>query len=278
MKRRVLVADCFPPDLLPEMERNGLLRMGQAEVVMVNEFDAAIDCDVCYPADPSQNLPDSSEIARYDGMLWSGTTFSTTEDVLEIQRQITLMQSAFAAGVPIFGICGGLQVAAVAAGGRVVENPKGLESGIARQIRLTSTGATHPMFQFRQSGFDAVCDHYDVVVELPGESTVLATNAMAEVQAAIFHVGESEFWGVQYHPDMDLSHLRALPSFRRKDWVKHGLVRDDADMDLFQDMASRLESNPNDKAAAWLLGVGQDILDPILRRAEVHAWLLEHIQ
>ena len=42
MKRRVLVADCFPPDLLPELERNGLLGMGQAEVVMVNEFDAVL--------------------------------------------------------------------------------------------------------------------------------------------------------------------------------------------------------------------------------------------
>ncbi len=276
--KRILVADCFQPELLPLMQKEGLPPIGETEVAMLNDLDSTLDCEICYAADVAQPLPDSKAIAKFDGMLWSGTPLSVLDSIPEVNRQIELMQSAFNAGIPIFGICGGLQVGVVAAGGKVIKNPVGLESPVARNIKLTQSGLDHAMFQFRKLSFDAFCDHFDMATELPEGAEMLAGNDIAQIQAIAFTIEQSEFWGVQYHPDFGLEHFRAMSAFRRDAWKENGLARDDEDVDNYTAMAKRLEENRDDHAAAWILGIGSDVLDINTRRSEVRAWLKEKIQ
>lgn len=271
--KRILVADCFPPEMLPLMEEMGVAPIGETEVAIVNDLQPGIETEICYAADASQALPDKKTIAKFDGMLWSGTPLSVNDDVPAMHRQIALMQSAFDSGIPLFGICGGLQVAVVAAGGEVIRNPQGLESPVARQIKVHNDARAHPMFQHRDNSFDAFCDHFDLVTKLPGGGQVLASNDICSVQAASFHVGESEFWGVQYHPDFGFDYFRSIAQFRRQDWIDHGLAGSDADVDYYVSLARRLEENVDDKAAANILGIGKDIINKNTRYSEIRAWL-----
>ena len=55
-------------------------------------------------------------------------------------RQVELARAVYKSGTPFFGSCWGLQVATVAAGGSVRQNPRGREVGIARDLTLTSAG------------------------------------------------------------------------------------------------------------------------------------------
>ena len=70
-----------------------------------------------------------------------------TTPTLPSPTQIELMARTFESGVSSFGSCWGLQIAAVACGGKVELNPKGREVGVGRKVMLSGEGRDHPMFR-----------------------------------------------------------------------------------------------------------------------------------
>ena len=119
----------------------------------------------------------------------------------QIDPQIELARAVLKSKTPLFGSCWGLQVITVAAGGMVRRNPKGREIGIGRRIALTPAGRGHPMYAGKATVFDAVTVHLDEVETLAPGTTVLAANALSDVQAAEIRVDGAVAWGVQYHPE-----------------------------------------------------------------------------
>src|SRR5262245_2699970 len=105
-----------------------------ADVLKSLAGDAVVD--ICFPADPGANLPDSEGIAGYDGVAITGSALNLWKAEPESMRQVELARAVYAVRVPFFGSCWGLQVAAVAAGGSVRLNPNGRELGIGRKILL----------------------------------------------------------------------------------------------------------------------------------------------
>src|SRR3984893_16610068 len=100
-----------------------------------------------------------------------------------VTRQIDFARTAFAASVPMWGSCWGLQLAVVALGGSVRRNPRGRELPIARAITVTQAGRGHPLLAPRPAVFDALCSHIDEIETLPADSQVLAGNEISAVQA-----------------------------------------------------------------------------------------------
>ena len=82
-------------------------------------------CDIVCPADEGANLPGASALGDYDGVFITGSALNLYDGGREITRQIELARAVFAAKVPFFGSCWGLQVATAAAGGEVIKNPVG---------------------------------------------------------------------------------------------------------------------------------------------------------
>src|SRR5712692_3211538 len=117
--------------------------------------------DICYPADSGANLPDRMGLEGYDGVAITGSSLNIYNGGPEIDRQIELTRSVFAAGTPVFGSCWGLQVLTTATGGSVRKNPKGREVGFGRRIGLTAAGRGHPMYDEKAEVFDAVTVHLD---------------------------------------------------------------------------------------------------------------------
>ena len=100
-----------------------------------------------------------------------------------VTRQIDFTRATFAAGVPVWGSCWGLQLATVALGGSVRRNPRGRELPIARAITVTEAGRAHPLLASRPTVFDALCSHLDEIEILPPNSEVLAANELSAIQA-----------------------------------------------------------------------------------------------
>ena len=66
------------------------------------------------------------------------------------------------------------------------------------------------MYAGKGDSFDAVAVHLDEVETLAPDTTVLALNAMAGVQAAEIRRNGTVAWGVQYHPEYSLQELAAI--------------------------------------------------------------------
>ncbi|NNG04201.1 MAG: type 1 glutamine amidotransferase [Inquilinus sp.] len=235
-------------------------------------------CDTVRPTDTDAALADSTGLADYDGIAWTGSALNIYNREPAVDRQIKLGRAALASGVPVFGSCWGLQVAVTAAGGEVAKNPIGREFGLARKIALNEAGRAHPLYDGKASVFDAVAVHKDEVVALPAGTTVLAGNGHSEVQALEFSVpGGSTFWGVQYHPEFDLREISAIARRYGTALTEEGFFADAADADRYAEMTAALQADPGRRDLAWLLGADADVLDGHVRLAEIRNWIMRQV-
>jgi GMP synthase (glutamine-hydrolysing) len=193
-----------------------------------------------------------------------------------IERQIELAKAVFAAGVPFFGSCWGLQIAVTAAGGVVRPNPRGREFGFGRRISLNAAGRAHPMFAGKADVFEAVTVHRDEIASLPPDATLLASNEMG-LQAAEIRHGRGVFWGVQYHPEYSYAEIAATAVRYGETLVAEGLFANAADLERFVTDTRALEARPDSASIIWRLGLGPGILDPRQKLAEIGNWLRREV-
>lgn len=229
--------------------------------------------DVLNAADRGQSLRPGVAFEDYDGLVVSGSALRAYDQDFAVTNQIEILRSFGETGRPILGSCWGLQIAVIASGGEVRVSQNGREFGIARKITLTEAGRGHPFFRGKPICFDAPCIHYDEISSLPSEATLLCSNHHSEVQAAIVPVGASDVWAVQYHPEFDLQQLSMLTTLYGDDLVDQGFFENDRDRLSYKEKIDSLQSNRNNKSAAWQLGIDDDILDDNKRRAEIINWV-----
>jgi GMP synthase (glutamine-hydrolysing) len=218
-------------------------------------------------------LPQGVALSDFHGIAWTGSPLSAFEELETVTNQIEFARAAFGAGIPCFGSCWGLQVMAVALGGRVHRHPGGPEIGISRRVVLTDAGRAHPMYDGKAAVFDALCVHQDEVCLLPEGSRLLAGNEFSAVQAAEITDGDRSFWGVQYHPEYDLALIAAL--FRRgaERLVKGGFAMTVLDVKGIAADFTALHLDAQRKDLSWRYGIGPDILDARRHRRELANWL-----
>ncbi len=191
-----------------------------------------------------------------------------------VDRQVELARRAFAAGTPQFGSCWAVQIAAVAAGGKVGANPKGREMGLARKIALTNEGREHPMYRDKPPVFDAFICHLDEVTEIPENAIWLAGNAFTRVQALEVRHLNGVFWGVQYHPEYTVFDLARLAGARRTAFIKEGFFADEAAALDWVEKMELLHADHRRKDLGWSLAVDEDVLDDDIRQRELINWIL----
>ncbi|WP_315812521.1 type 1 glutamine amidotransferase [Bradyrhizobium sp. SZCCHNR2028] len=231
--------------------------------------DAVID--IAAPADADARLP--QPIEAYQGIVITGSALNIYQREPEALRQIELVRTIFARGVPMFGSCWGLQLATVAAGGEVSLNPAGREVGFARKITLTEAGRDHPMHAARGAVFDAPAIHSDIVTRLPSDATVTAHNAMSEVQAAEIRSGHGRFWGVQYHPEFSLQDVAWVIRRIGQPLVEEGFFVDPAELERYAADLATLHHDRARRDILWRLGLDQDVANDGVRQAEISNWI-----
>jgi GMP synthase (glutamine-hydrolysing) len=129
------------------------------------------------------------------------------------------------------------------------------------------------MYRYKSPAFDALCVHEDEVDQLPACGTLLASNEMSRVQAAIMRDGDRSSWGVQYHPEFDLATIAAIISTRVQRHLDEGLARSADDVAKIVDDYRALATNTSRPDLAWKYGLGGDVLDPVIRTLEFRSWL-----
>lgn len=150
-----------------------------------------------------ETLPPLTEVA---GVAVTGSGAMVTDEEDWMVRSAEWLHQAVDAGIPVLGICFGHQLLAYALGGKVANNPRGIEVGTVA-IRLTDAAAGDPLFQFLPRHFHAQLSHTQSVMELPPGARLLACSEMEPNQA--FARGDNA-WGIQFHPEFD---ERIIPHF-----------------------------------------------------------------
>jgi GMP synthase (glutamine-hydrolysing) len=233
--------------------------------------------DIVFAADPGAELPHGSALEGYDGAAITGSALHIYEAGPQVTQQVDLVRGLLNAGTPFFGSCWGLQVLTVATGGSVRRNPKGRELGFGRGIRLTEAGRKHPMYIGKPDVFNAPTVHLDEVETLPPNTTVLATNAVSDVQSAEIHYNGAVAWGVQYHPEYPLREIAAIVRRIGSRLIEEGFFLDENDIKGFAGELDALDQNPADKRLAWRHGISKNVLDTRLRVSEVANWIEYHV-
>lgn len=234
--------------------------------------------EICLPADDGANLPDGAGLQAYDGIFLTGSALHIYQIEPAVTRQIELMRAIYASGTPCFGSCWGIQIGAVAAGGTVARNPNGREVGFARKITLNEAGRAHPLLAGRPAAFDAPAIHLDTVALPPGDTTILASNAYSQVQAAEIRHDGGTFWGVQYHPEFPLRQVASILGRMVPILIEEGFRADEAAAhDWLADLRA-LDAQPGRHDLAWAHGLDAEVLDDHRRVTELRNFLTHRVQ
>ncbi|MGR3248706.1 MAG: type 1 glutamine amidotransferase [Paracoccus sp. (in: a-proteobacteria)] len=213
------------------------------------------------------------ELTRHDGIMFAGSPIQMHEGGTEARAAARFMTRVFEAGVPAFGSCAGLQIAAVAAGGKTGPRRPGTEVAFAREITRTEAGARHPMLAGRPSTWTAPAMHSSVVTRLPPGGFSLAANPDTPIEAAEIRHGQGIFWGVQYHPELALAEVAASTAHQADDVIDQGLARDKGEVDAIAARMRDLEANPARADIAWQLGLNAEIILFERRTREIENFL-----
>jgi len=172
-----------------------------------------------------------SNLKKYDGLIWGGSSQSIYNDTPEIKRQILFMKECFKNIKKIFAICWGMQVAVTAAGGVVKKGEKGSHKGIAYDIEVNDLGLKHKLYKNKEKKFNTPAFNFDEVVKIPDGTKLLASNLVNHVQAINFKEGVSDIWGIQYHPEITYNKMISLIHFRKDRLLDRKAFKDEKEID-----------------------------------------------
>lgn len=135
---------------------------------------------------------DEADIREFnpDGIILSGGPESVTEE-----NSPRAPQYVFDSGVPVFGICYGMQTMAEQLGGKVATSTE-REFGYAA-VQVTGESA---LFADLESTQDVWMSHGDKVVEIPSDFTKIAETDTCPYAAMANE--EKKYFGVQFHPEV----------------------------------------------------------------------------
>lgn len=160
-----------------------------------------------------------------DGWLLTGSRFGAYEDHAFIPPLEEFIRKAYAAPVPMVGICFGHQIIAQALGGKVQKFDKGWAVGASD-------------YDFNGETIRMNAWHQDQITALPEGATVIGRNAFCENAALLY--GDRAF-SVQAHPEIRDDYLGGLIEKRGR-----GVVPDT----VLDDSTARIGTPLDDKRVA----------------------------
>ncbi|HOZ49264.1 MAG TPA: type 1 glutamine amidotransferase [Candidatus Hydrogenedentes bacterium] len=273
-KLRFFVLDGYSKESRDQFDRVGMRLAGVLYEDLVKDYLPDAACDIWYSSDPDAPPPPSDDALKaYDAVIWPGCNLTVYEDDPRVKKHLELAARAYELGVPQFGSCWGIQIAAYTAGGKVAPHPDGREMGLARYIQVTDAGKNHPMFGGKPPVYCHFVSHDDHIVELPKGALRLAGNYHSAVQAIAVEHKNGVFWATQYHPEYNLHEVARLILARIPRLLKQGFFRDEESARSYSARLDELYADPGRKDLRWRYDIGPDVLDHSIRTCEFRNWL-----
>ncbi len=192
----------------------GIKTHTESLIESIGYFTKKIEIEVVNPSSDININEKVQQLKKYNGMIWGGSSLNIYNDTIEIRRQLEFMKECQKKIKNILAICWGMQVAVTVAGGIVKKSEKGPHRGIAHQIKINEHGLKHPIYKNKDPIFNTPAFNFDEVITLPKGATLLSSNSINKVMGVEFKVGESNIWGIQYHPEITYDKMISLIHFR----------------------------------------------------------------
>lgn len=271
-----LIIDGYSEQSRAALEKAGMQMAWKLYVNMLLNYLPDATYDVYLPSDEGAGNPEDATLSSYNGIIWTGCNLCINDtDNPSVANQIEMAKRLFEIGIPSWGSCWGVQMAAVAAGGEVIENPRGREMGIARKIELTPEAYEHPMYKGKPKVFDAYISHDDIVSVIPDDGILLAGNDFSRVQALEVKHKNGIFWATQYHPEYDLNEMASLMVAREEKLTRIGFFSGHEDFVAYVEKLQLLHREQHRKDLRWQLAIDDDVLDKSIRQCEFRNWINE---
>ncbi len=191
----------------------------------IQKIEPNSEIDFVEPIDDNSISKIILSLKKYDGIVLTGSTLRLNEDIKEVKKHVEFAKICFKHEKKIFGACWGLQVTAIAAGGKCRVAPKGPHVGIAYDIKLTEAGKKHKIYLKKPEKFTSPAFNYDEIEVPPQNSILLASDKINKFQALHFSVGKSEIWGLQYHPEIPYDYMLKLIKHRSKGMLEKNVFK-----------------------------------------------------
>ena len=197
----------------------------------IKMFEPNCEINIVEPGDDSGISEIIASLKKYDGIILTGSTLRIDDFSNEIKKHISFVKTCFKHEKKIFAACWGLQIAATAAGGKCRVAPNGPQVGIAYDIELTDEGKKHKLYSSKPYKFTTPAFNYDEVEIPPNNAVVLASNKINKFEALHFTVGNSEIWGLQYHPEIPYDYMIKLIKYRSKKLIDNKSFKNETAID-----------------------------------------------
>ena len=196
----------------------------------VKMFEPNCEINIVEPSDDSAISKIIASLKKYDGIILTGSTLRIDDFSNEIKKHINFVKTCFKHEKKIFAACWGLQIAATAAGGKCRVAPSGPHVGIAYDIELTDEGKKHKLYSSKPHKFTTPAFNYDEVEIPPNNAVVLASNKINKFEALHFTVGNSEIWGLQYHPEIPYDYMIKLIKYRSQKLINNKSFKNETEI------------------------------------------------
>ena len=167
----------------------------------------------------------------YHGIIFTGGAMRINDLTDEIKKHINFASNCFNHKKKILAICWGLQVCSTAAGGRVAPGKNGAHIGIASSVEINKEGQKNLIYKNKKIKFTTPAFNFDEVCETPEGATLLSSDKVNKVMCVYFKSGNSEIWGLQYHPDYEYHQMINLSNERKDQMIANKYFKDKNDFE-----------------------------------------------
>ena len=167
----------------------------------------------------------------YHGIIFTGGAMRINDLTDVIKKHINFASNCFNHKKKILAICWGLQVCSTAAGGRVAPGKNGAHIGIASSVEINKEGQKNLIYKNKKLKFTTPAFNFDEVCETPEGATLLSSDKVNKVMCVYFKSGNSEIWGLQYHPDYEYHQIINLSNERKDQMIANKYFKDKNDFE-----------------------------------------------
>jgi len=194
---------------------------------LVQKIEPSADVKIINPSKDNETTEALENMDQYDGIIFTGGAMRINDMTDEIKKHINFASNCFKHGKKILAICWGLQVCSTAAGGKVAPAKNGAHIGIATDVKINDEGKKNLIYKNKKDIFTTPAFNFDEVIELPKGAKLLASDRINRVMAIYFKSGQSEIWGVQYHPDYEYWQMVNLSNARKDRLLNNNIFKNE---------------------------------------------------